>query len=137
MLDLAQQYGVGPIALNEIARRQNIPGPYLEQLMAGLRKAGFVTSVRGARGGYYLTWPPEQIHVGAVLRVLEGTLEIEFDNGEPLGGGADCLPRHGTRLLWKQLGRRIASFVDGLTLADLLDKAADAQRAEGAYVYHI
>ena len=96
LLDLAQ-HGGGPIPLRQIAPRQEVSEHYLEQLMGVLRKAGFVTSVRGAQGGYGLAMPPEQMTVGDVLRALEGDVEIRVDDGGPLGTDARCVPKYGTR----------------------------------------
>jgi len=137
MLDLALHYGQGPIALKQIAERQGISEHYLEQLMGGLRKAGLVTSARGAQGGYQLAAPPDQLTTGQVLRALEGNLEIRFDDGGPLGGERHQLPRYGTRHLWQALSQRIADLLDSTTLADLLAAAEAARASDGAYMYHI
>lgn len=64
MFELGLQYGKGPIPLKVIAERQNIPENYLEQLIAILRKAGLVKSVRGAQGGYLMLRPPDGSHRG-------------------------------------------------------------------------
>ena len=137
MLDLALHYGEGPIALKQIAERQGISEHYLEQLMGGLRKAGLVISVRGAQGGYQLAAPPREVTAGQVLRALEGSLEIRFEDGSPLGGDRHQLARYGTRHLWQALSDRIAELLESLTLADLLAAAEAAQASEGEYMYHI
>ena len=69
MFDLALNSGQGPIPLNNVAERQNISGHYLEQLIALLKKAGLVKSVRGAQGGYFLARDPEEITIGDIIRV--------------------------------------------------------------------
>ncbi|GAB4260260.1 MAG: Rrf2 family transcriptional regulator [Thermincola ferriacetica] len=74
MFDLAQHYGEGPVSLKSIAERQGLSEPYLEQLIAVLRKAGLVKSVRGAQGGYILAREPRDIKVGDIIRVLEGPI---------------------------------------------------------------
>jgi len=137
MLDLALHYGQGPIALKQIAERQGISEHYLEQLMGTLRKAGLVVSVRGAQGGYQLAAPPQQVTAGAVLRVLEGNMDIRFDDGGPLGRDRSCLPRYGTRHLWQTLSARVEELLESLSLADLLTAAEAAQAADGEYIYHI
>src|SRR5579883_1468442 len=58
MLDLAQYYGQGPVQCSDIARRQDIPEYYLDQLLISLRKAGLIRSVRGRQGGHLLAKPP-------------------------------------------------------------------------------
>lgn len=137
MLDLAQHYGRGPIALKQIADRQQVSEHYLEQLMGALRKAGLVTSVRGAQGGYQLAAPPEDTFIGDVLRVLEGSVEIQFDNHRCLGGGRRYLAMYATRYLWRELNGRILDLLESLSLADLLALAEKEQAAESGYVYHI
>lgn len=137
LLDLAQHHGTGPIPLRQIAERQQISEHYLEQLMGSLRKAGLVVSVRGAHGGYTLAKAPEETVIGDILRVLEGSIDFQFDSDEPLGSGQHELARHGTRYLWNRLGAQVAALLDSMTLAQLLTHARKEQAAHSAYVYHI
>ena len=73
-IDLAVCGENRPVSLNSIAERQEISISYLEQLMAKLKKAGLVKSVRGVNGGYTVARPVDEISVGDVLRALEGEL---------------------------------------------------------------
>ena len=75
LIDLGLHSANEAISLQSIAERQDISTSYLEQLMAMLKKAGLVKSSRGAYGGYQLGKPADEISVGEVLRVLEGSLE--------------------------------------------------------------
>ena len=75
MFDLAVHYEEGLLPLKEIARREEISSKYLEQIVMQLSRAGLVRSVRGSQGGYSLGREPENITVGTVLRVLEGSLD--------------------------------------------------------------
>ena len=73
LIDIAcSEPGGGPLRGAEIARRQEIPERYLEQMLATLRRAGFLRSVRGPRGGYLLARPPAEISVAEVVACLEG-----------------------------------------------------------------
>ena len=74
LIDLARYSEVEPVSINSIAERQGISERYLEQLMAMLKKAGLVKSIRGAGGGYVLAKEQKDISVGDVLRPLEGNL---------------------------------------------------------------
>ena len=74
MIDLAQSYGQGPIQCSDIARRQDIPEHYLDQLLMALRKACLVRSVRGPQGGHMLTRHPKEILMGEVIQALDGTV---------------------------------------------------------------
>jgi Rrf2 family protein len=79
MFDLAQHYGSEPIPLKTVAERQNISDNYLEQLIAILRKAGLVKSVRGAQGGYILARDPGSITVGDIIRAMEGPIALRLN----------------------------------------------------------
>ena len=76
MLHLALNQTDGVVMAREIAERQNLPETYLEQLMLALRKAGLVSAIRGARGGYMLARRPEDITLAQIVVALEGTLSI-------------------------------------------------------------
>ncbi len=123
MFDLARHYGTTPVPLKSIAERQNLSVQYLEQLIAMLKKAGLVKSVRGAQGGYMLAYSPEEIKVGEVIRALEGPVAPvdcvnEFDPKEC--DHADfCI----TRIVWEKIRNSIAQVMDSITLADLCREA--------------
>lgn len=73
LVDLAQYEGEGPVQAAQIAARQGIPEPYLDQLMAILSKSGFVRSRRGPQGGHMLAKLPGDITLNMVMETLEGT----------------------------------------------------------------
>jgi len=112
-----------PTPLSEVAKRQNISLNFLEQLFVHLRKNGIVTSVRGPRGGYKLSKPPENITIGEILRAVgESTFPVfcsdDFSAGKKSCPRADeCV----THMLWDKLGKTINKFLDSTTLADLAD----------------
>jgi Rrf2 family cysteine metabolism transcriptional repressor len=133
MVDLAANYTGEPVALCDIARRQQISESYLEQTFATLRKAGFIRSAKGAQGGYAPAGDPADIGVGAVLRVLEGELSIIDDS--PVYAGNDPVKRCIKALIWDAIDRKVAETVDSVTLADL---AKEYMRMRGnALDYHI
>ena len=85
MLDLSI-YDTGEnISIKTIAKRLNLSGKYLEQVVGVLTKAGFVKSVRGSSGGYRLAKQPKEYTVGAILRLTEGSLAPVacVEDGEP------------------------------------------------------
>lgn len=120
MTDLAVYHDQGLIPLKEIAARQEISEKYLEQIMMQLNRSGLVRSVRGAQGGYMLAKPPEDITVGAVLRVLEGSL-CPVDCVDETG---DCprMARCATIGVWTRLREAVESVVDHTTLSDLAEE---------------
>ncbi|KUO72735.1 MAG: hypothetical protein APF77_01855 [Clostridia bacterium BRH_c25] len=120
MYELALNYGAGTMSLKEVAQKQQLSETYLEQLIAYLRKAGLVTSVRGAQGGYELSRKPEEITVGEIIRLLEGPLapsECVIDD-EPECTRADyCV----TRLIWEKIMESINNVIDSITLNDMIN----------------
>lgn len=125
---LARHGGARPVPAREIAEREGLPPDYVEQILLKLRRAGLVTSVRGARGGYYLARPPEDASVRDVLEAAENrTFEVNCDsypiNANRCNGDGNCA----IRPVWRSLQRRIDGFLQGISLADLLgDESAVA-----------
>jgi len=76
MLELAKNYGKGPLSTSVISRNQNIPVKYLEQLIIPLKKANLITSVRGPKGGHMLSKPPDKINIWEIISLLESKLCI-------------------------------------------------------------
>ncbi|MDN5348159.1 MAG: Rrf2 family transcriptional regulator, cysteine metabolism repressor [Clostridia bacterium] len=135
MFELAQRYGQGPVSLKSISERQGISAPYLEQLIASLRKAGLVRSVRGAQGGYILGREPSEIRVGDIIRVLEGPIAPTECVSEKRG--ETCCTRSETcvaRSVWEKVRDSISDVLDSITLADMCDEAARLQSGDAQYV---
>ena len=110
-----------PVAARELADQERLPADYVEQILLRLRRAGLVTSVRGARGGYLLARPPAEISVRDVMAASEHqTFEVNCDahpvDGERCSGDAAC----SIRPVWFALQGRIDEFLSGISLADLL-----------------
>ncbi len=127
MAVLALHFRRGPLPLREIAGSEEISFQFLEQIFPHLRKAGLIASVRGARGGYYLTRPPEQINVGDIVRAVEGPIVpvdcLAGDGGrEPrCHRGEACRTRH----VWEKLRDRINEVLDSVYLSDLIESKSD------------
>jgi len=126
MLDLAQHFSAEPISLKSIAERQNLSGHYLEQLIAMLRKAGLVKSVRGAQGGYILARKPAEITVGDVIRALEGPIAPVYCVSEKDPGNCDEADHCITRTVWARVRDGIAAVYDSITLADICREAEES-----------
>ncbi|MBC3795824.1 RrF2 family transcriptional regulator [Acetobacterium tundrae] len=122
MVELALQYGKGPLSIKEIAERQNFSDSYMEQLFSALKMAGLVKSLRGAHGGYILARDPNDIIVGEIIRALEGPIELaDCVNGDE---GFTCIksPECVTKSLWKDINDSISNIIDNRSLQDLLTK---------------
>ncbi|MHC4461440.1 MAG: RrF2 family transcriptional regulator [Planctomycetota bacterium] len=123
MLELAENQGRGPLQLRIIARRQEISVKYLDQLMAMLKSAGFVRSIRGAKGGYMLAKAPNQIRLSDVFNCLEGhVITVECtENENYCTRTADCIARQ----VWTQLQEAVMGVLQSITFQDLVDRAKD------------
>jgi Rrf2 family protein len=76
ILELSLQYERGPVHLSDIARRQDIPEPFLQQIMGTLRTAGFVQSRKGPGGGFSLAKHPSELSLGTLIRALDGPIAL-------------------------------------------------------------
>jgi Rrf2 family iron-sulfur cluster assembly transcriptional regulator len=102
----------------DIAERQGIPPRFLEQIFQDLKRAGIVVSKRGPQGGYSLAGDPDSVRLGDVIRALEGPLLLS-SGGER---GEDEVVRV-TEAVFKDLSERVESCFDGVTLADICERA--------------
>ena len=113
---------IRPVALADIAERQDISLSYLEQLFAKLRRGGLVTSVRGPGGGYRLSRPSDQLRIAdIILAVDEPIAATRCKPGATKGctkTGARCV----THDLWEELGQQIHVFLSSVSLADVVER---------------
>lgn len=110
------------VSLKSVAARQGLSENYLEHIIAPLRKARIVSSVRGSLGGYFLARSPQDLTVGDILRVLEGPLapiDCVLDEETGACGSADCSDC-ATKSVWMTLFDKINEVVDSISIADLV-----------------
>jgi Rrf2 family protein len=120
MLDMAENYNNGPIHLMKIAQRQGISVKYLEQIIIPLKKAQYVKSVRGPKGGHILAKPPEEITVGEIVALLEeGVSLVECSHNDTVCERSQICP---TRHLWQEAAQAMFAKLESVTLADLLNR---------------
>ncbi len=128
LCDLAKQSDGRPIALADIAERQDISLSYLEQLFAKMRRGGLVNSVRGPGGGYMLARPASQTCIAdIILAVDEPIRATRCSPGQPVGCRGTpqrCL----THDLWEELGNQIYLYLSAVTLADVIENRIDPGR---------
>jgi Rrf2 family protein len=120
LVDLAMHPGEGPIQTSEIAARQSIPEPYLEQLLPTLSKFGFIRSRRGPRGGHELAREPADIIIDAVYQTLEGTSPMLDCLEHPEGCSLHTVC--GQRRMWGFVEEAIRGVLGETTLADLANE---------------
>jgi Rrf2 family protein len=120
LVDLAERYGGRAIQTVEIAERQSIPEPYLDQLLTTLGKFGFINSRRGPQGGHVLAKPPGEISLGVVVAGLEGTATALDCIGEPdeCTLSSICAQRE----IWSTVEEAIYTVLSATTIADLANR---------------
>ena len=122
MADLAHHSQGRPVALAEVADRQEISLSYLEQLFGRLRRGGLVTSVRGPGGGYMLAREPAQMRIADIILAVDEPIKAtRCTPGSPTG----CHSHKGrclTHDLWEELGNQIYLYLSSVSLADVCER---------------
>ena len=129
---LAHRTGDGPVAAREIAEREHLPADYVEQILLRLRRAGIVSSVRGARGGYRLARIPSEVTVKDVLDASEhGTFEVNCESH--MVDPSRCCENAACaiRPVWFLLRQRIDEVLGAIRLSDLLGSEVEVREAIG------
>jgi len=120
MLDLALHAKEGPVPLADISQRQCISLSYLEQLFSKLRKQGLVISARGPGGGYQLSRDAGAIDVASIITAIDEKISVT-----KCGGRGDCMDGEPclTHTLWNELSSQIYSFLEGISLGNLVERS--------------
>ncbi len=119
MLDLAMHAQDGPVALASVSTRQKISLSYLEQLFSKLRRGSLVESVRGPGGGYNLARPLNQLTVADIIKAVEEPIDSRQCEGrDNCLGNRRCM----THDLWEDLNTTVIDYLNGVTLAQLVQK---------------
>jgi len=128
MVEIARSYGEKPVHATEIAQRQGIPEPYLEQLLLALRRAALVRSYRGPGGGYTLTRPPAAISLADIVAALEGPF-VPPEEGLHDAEGNDVDPLScPIRDAWHLATATMRRILDGMTLEVLVERQREIER---------
>ncbi|MCW6035461.1 Rrf2 family transcriptional regulator [Spirulina subsalsa FACHB-351] len=131
LLELTRHYPQGePLQIKQIAAQQNIPDRYLEQLLAILRRGGFVQSQRGAKGGYLLAQDPWKITLLDIINCLEGDSRMKPE-GLPQTVEAMVVEE-----VWREMYDQMQRLLQSYTLQDLLEKR-DARQEKVDIMYYI
>lgn len=131
MLALTDSPDGRPIQVRAISREHGIPVRFLEQIMASLKKAGLVRSVRGARGGYLLGGPASGIRVSRILQAVEGPIREEEAEAEPAPPATQVV-----HALWREAQETVRAVFDATTLEALAKRKRDLEGAR-SLMYHI
>lgn len=122
LTELAARGETVPVPILEIAERRGVPLHLLEQLFAGLRRAGVLQSQRGVKGGYSFRRAPAEVSLLEVVETVDGRLS-----------GADD-PVSGCDQVWDDTRRCVAGLLGELTIADMVERE---NRLTQAPMFHI
>ncbi|NNG05708.1 MAG: Rrf2 family transcriptional regulator [Inquilinus sp.] len=122
MVDLARHSGGKPVALAEIAERQEISLSYLEQLFAKLRRAGLVGSVRGPGGGYLLARDVGETRISDIILAVDEPIRATRCHPSSAAGCQSDKSRCLTHDLWEELGNQIHLYLSSVSLADVVGR---------------
>lgn len=132
LMELAQNYGKGVEQSSQIARKQQIPEPYLDQLLTILRKSGLIRSRSGPQGGHALAKPANEISLAEVVISLEGTIApiscLNMNDGCSRIG--TCAPRD----VWQAVEKAIMGVLSTITIQELVNKQQNLERGGMYYI---
>ncbi len=140
LLVLAKEYGQGPVLISDIAHREALPQKFLELILLELRNHGILGSKKGKGGGYFLARRPELVHLGEVLRVLEGPLApLPCVSKTAYVRCTECRDERtcGIRMVMKDVRDATARILDQTSLADILKRVELAVEGKEALNYAI
>lgn len=120
LADLALAKAGEMVSLAEIAKRQDISLPYLEQLFVKLRRAGLVEAVRGPGGGYKLARSADAIRVSEVMEAVEETVDAMYTGAGASGAVSGTRAQSLTNRLWEGLSANVYVFLHQTRLSDVV-----------------
>ena len=131
VFDIAYHNQGRPTQARDIARRQDVPLRYLEQIFQELRRANLVDAKRGPKGGYFLSRTPESITLGDVIRAVQGPIEL-LTSADDTPAGAHT-SKQVPADIWRELAQRVSGVFDSVTIRDLCSRgeALGIHRGDG------
>jgi Rrf2 family protein len=138
-LHLARRTNQGPVTGRDIAAQEKLPADYVEQILLRLRRAGVIASTRGARGGYTLARPPEEISIRAVIHASElETFDLHCVSHPVETDRCSASHNCSIRPVWVLLQTKIDDVLESVNLADLLhDEPAVRERVGLPILEHV
>ncbi len=127
MLELSVRYAEGALHIRDISAAQGIPERFLEQILLQLKRAGYLRSRKGPKGGYFLAKPPSRISVAEVIRVMDGPLApidcVSVTAHDPCPREPYC----GLKGLWKEVRDAVAEILERTTFEDMAERSRVAK----------
>ena len=121
VLDLAiqEQADASYSKISEVAQRQSIPAPYLEQIFSSLRKAEILSATRGPKGGFKLSRPKHKIMIGEIINAVERNMDATQCSGEGIcNGGSKCIAHN----FWMDFNDNVNEFLMTKSLDDVISQ---------------
>lgn len=138
ILELSFQYRKNTVMpLGEIAKKYGIPLPFLEQVMLVLKKAGYVASKKGKRGGFVLARSPERITLGEIFRVFQGPIEMGEYVQEDAVSPCAQISKSMFQEIWQEANQAVLQILDNYTFSQMMKKIIELREKQGEYIYHI
>jgi Rrf2 family transcriptional regulator, cysteine metabolism repressor len=138
ILDLSVHSDGGKVVpITDIARRQDIPLPFLEQIMLLLKKAGVVQSKTGKGGGFVLAKKPENTTLGEIVRLIEGPIEPIACGVRGVSSGCAEEGRCAFQEVWLKVADAVSDVVDGTTFTDIMRRTREMRERNVQYDYSI
>jgi Rrf2 family protein len=135
-VDLAMHLGIAPVPAKSIARRQAIPARFLEQVLLGMKKAGLVSSLRGAQGGYVLSKKPSEVSVVEILEALDGPLSPPSDGAGRAQARRLSKPELLLGKVWEQVYQAERHVLEAISVEELAGQQRVLEQ-ERSLMYHI
>ncbi len=131
-LHLARHQGEAPVPARDVAAAEGLPADYVEQILLKLRRAGLVTSIRGAKGGYRLARPAATVSVRDVIEAAENhTFEVNCDSHQVSAERCHPTSSCAIRPVWRALQQQIDALLEGISLGDLLTEEGTVEELVG------
>lgn len=132
MVELGMSFDQNLLQIKDISKKQELPEKYLEQIIIHLRNAGLVQSVRGAKGGYFLSRPPKEINLKEIVEALEGSVyPVECSENPETCKKSETCTTHG---VWLKVGKAVKDVLESMTLEDLVEKHKNQQDINMFYI---
>ncbi len=112
---LAREYGQGPVTLDSICAKRDLPKQYMVKIFSSLARAGLVTPVRGKRGGYMLSRAPKDVSLLDIIEAVEGPVALNYCQQDPPQCDEDSCP---IRSVWDNLQQAVCSSLGAMHLSD-------------------
>lgn len=138
ILDLSYHYqDRSVIPLTSISRRQDIPLKFLEQIMLILKKAGYVESKRGIKGGFFLLKSPQEVTLGDIIRLMEGQIGPVLNSRNESYSGYSKEEEYAIREVWMKVTGAVSKIIDSVTFSHIMRRADELREQKVGYTYQI